>query len=86
MRLPGQLAAMARFGFWFVLSGVVRIVVGLRGSGLMATGLVHMACIAVAVMVSRGVFSWLAEVLPRVFSLYVLSCALFAAHSKSWLY
>ena len=31
-----------------------------------------MACIAVAVMVSRGVSSWLAEVLPRVFVCLVL--------------
>lgn len=29
--------------------------------------LVHMACIAVAVRVFRGVSSWLAEALPRVF-------------------
>ena len=31
-----------------------------------------MACIAVAVRVSRGVSSWLAEVLPRVFVCLVL--------------
>ena len=34
--------------------------------------LVYMACIAVAAMVSRGVSSWLAEVLPRVFVCLVL--------------
>ena len=37
--------------------------------------LVHMACIAVAVRVSRGVSSWLAEVLPRVF-VYLVLCVI----------
>lgn len=37
--------------------------------------LVHMACIAVAVMVSRGVSSWLVEVLSRVF-VYLVLCVI----------
>ena len=37
-----------------------------------------MACIAVAVMVSRGVSSWLVEVLPRVF-VYLVLCVICGA-------
>lgn len=40
--------------------------------------LVHMACIAVAVMVSRGVSSWLVEVLLRVF-VYLVLCVICGA-------
>lgn len=40
--------------------------------------LVHMACIVVAVMVSRGVSSWLVEVLPRVF-VYLVLCVICGA-------
>ena len=79
-----QLAAMARWGFWLVSSGVVRCCPGWfgvwRDSVVLYDGyrLVHMACIAVAVMVSRGVSSWLVEVLPRVF-VYLVLCVICGA-------